>query len=410
GFRPFVYRLAHSLGLAGYVLNSTAGVLIEAEGDKGSLNEFLIRISREKPPLAKIYSLQHTFLESAGLKGFTIQKSLHRGEKKPFMLPDIALCEECMLDISTPENRRFLYPFTNCTNCGPRFTIILRLPYDRKNTSMKTFPMCRECEKEYHLPSDRRFHAQPNACHDCGPSVKLSAQGREVLSENRKALNKAVEYLQEGGILALKGLGGYHLLCDATNSDAVLRLRQRKHREEKPMAVMFPDLASIKKEALLNDLEERSLQSTERPIVIVRKKDTSNLSDAVSPDNRTVGVFLPYTPLHHIILRKLNKPVIATSANMTDEPIVKDEDDAFTRLSGISDYTLSHDRAIVRRCDDSVVRIMAGRQVPIRRSRGYAPLPLPVPFTIQKPVLALGPYMNNTIAVGIGNEVFLSQH
>jgi hydrogenase maturation protein HypF len=410
GFRPFVYRLANILGLAGYVLNSSTGVCIEVEGEKGVLDEFLIRIEREKPPLANIYSLQHTFLENAGLKGFEIKKSLNTGDKKPFILPDIAVCKECLNDIRNPEDRRHLYPFTNCTNCGPRFTILEKLPYDRNNTSMKTFAMCQECEKEYRNPSDRRFHAQPNACHACGPLVRLSDPAGKTICENGEALEKAVDSIRKGEIIALKGLGGYHLLCDATNRDAVDRLRQRKHREEKPMAVMFPDLDSIKTEALLTNLEERSVQSTERPIVIVRLKETSSLADSVSPDNHTVGVFLPYTPLHHIIMQTFSRPVIATSANMSEEPIVKDEHDAFTRLSGISDYILSYNREIVRRCDDSVVRIMAGRQVPVRRSRGFAPLSLAVPFTIQKPVLALGPYMNNTIAVGLDNEVFLSQH
>ncbi len=410
GFRPFVYRLAEEIGLRGYVLNNTTGVLIEVEGQKEKLDEFLVRIESEKPGLSKIYSLQHAYLEEIGFKGFEIKKSKEEGSKTALILPDIAVCEECLNDITNPKDRRFIYPFTNCTNCGPRFTIIDELPYDRENTSMKTFKMCPDCEREYNLVTDRRFHAQPDACHVCGPWISLYDFEGALLSKKDEALEKAINLIRNGYIVALKGIGGYHLICDATNEEAVNRLRKKKHREEKPMAVMFPDLDSIKKEALLNMLEERAVQSRERPIVIVRRKDAGILAHSVSPDNSTVGVFLPYTPLHYIILKKLKKPIVATSANITDEPIVKDETDAFARLLRISDYFLSHNRDIVRRCDDSVVRIAAERQMPIRRSRGFAPLPVIVPFRFTKPVLALGPYMNNTVALGIDNKVFLSQH
>ncbi|MEK7309042.1 MAG: carbamoyltransferase HypF, partial [Nitrospirota bacterium] len=410
GFRPFVFRLAKELGLKGYVLNDTQGVLTEVEGAKDKLDEFLIRVDREKPAISKIFSLQHSFFEEAGYKDFEISKSNEQGDKKVSILPDIAVCDECIKDISTPSDRRFHYPFTNCTNCGPRFTIINTLPYDRKNTSMKDFKMCPDCEKEYNLPSDRRFHAQPDACPLCGPAVSLYDSKGEFICEKDKAIEKVIDLINQGRIIALKGIGGYHLVCDATNKEAVDRLRKRKLREEKPMAVMFPDLNAIKAEAHINSLEERALNSIEKPIVIVKKRDRTIIADSVSPDNSTAGVFLPYTPLHHIILQKLKKPIIATSANMTDEPIVKDEKDAFVRLENIADYILSHNREIIRRCDDSVVRISAGRQVPVRRSRGFAPVPLTLPFILKKPVLGLGPYMNNTIAVGIDNKVFLSQH
>jgi hydrogenase maturation protein HypF len=415
GFRPFVFRLAEELGLNGYVLNDTSGVLIEAEGEKEKLDEFLIRVEKEKPGLARICSLRHTFLEETGLEEtgfqtFEIKESLEGGEKKVLILPDITVCEECLEDITNPKDRRFLYPFTNCTNCGPRFTIINSLPYDRKNTSMKNFRMCPDCEKEYNLPSDRRFHAQPDACEACGPWVSLYDCDGKLICERLEALEKTVHMIRKGYIIAVKGIGGYHLVCDATSEGTVSRLRKRKQREERPMAVMFPDTDSIKSEAHLGVLEERAVKSVERPIVIVRKKETSALANAVSPGNSTVGVFLPYTPLHYMLLRKLRKPVVATSANITDEPIVKDGQDAFTRLSGIADYFLSHNRDIVRRCDDSVVRIVADRQVPVRRSRGFAPLPITVPFRFKKPVLALGPHMNSTIAIGIDDRVFLSQH
>lgn len=410
GFRPFVYRLAKEIRLKGYVLNDTSGVTIEVEDKKEKLDEFLIRIDKEKPALSKIYSLQHSFLEEIGFKEFEIRKSDEQGDKKASILPDIAVCEDCLKDINSPRDRRHMYPFTNCTNCGPRFTIIQKLPYDRKNTSMKVFKMCPDCEREYNLPSDRRFHAQPDACHVCGPSVSLYDNKGKLICEKDKAIEKVINLIKKGLIISLKGIGGYHLVCDATNEEAVDRLRKKKHREEKPMAVMFPDIDVIKAEAHINLLEERALNSIEKPIVIVKKRDATVLADSVSPDNSTVGAFLPYTPLHHIILQKLKKPVIATSANMTDEPIVKDEADAFARLANIADYILSHNRDIVRRGDDSVVRIIAERQVPIRRSRGFAPLPVTLPFSLKKPVLGLGPYMNSTIAIGIDDKVFISQH
>ncbi len=410
GFRPFIYNLATGLGLSGYVLNDTLGVTIEAEGEKDKLDEFLTKIDQEKPPLSKIYSLQHAYLENSGHTDFQIRQSKDQGDKKAFILPDIATCGECLRDINTPSDRRYMYPFTNCTNCGPRFTIIHALPYDRKNTSMKDFKMCPDCEAEYSMPSDRRFHAQPDACHVCGPSVSLYNNKGELICEKEEAIEKTENLINSGQIIAVKGIGGFHLVCDATSKATVDRLRERKSREEKPMAVMFPDLNYIKRVAHVSQLEERALSSIERPIVILHKKAKTAITDSVSPDNSSVGAFLPYTPLHHMILDKLKKPVVATSANLTDEPIVKDQSDSFNRLSAITDYVLSNNRDIVRRCDDSVVRILAERQSPIRRSRGFAPLSVSVPFRFRKPVLALGPYMNNTVAIGLDDKVFLSQH
>lgn len=410
GFRPFVFRLAEAAGLKGYVLNDTSGVLIEVEGDKLKLDEFLLDIVREKPELSKIYSLQYTYLEESGYRKFEIRESEGEGDKSASILPDIAVCEECAGDITDPRNRRFLYPFTNCTNCGPRFSIIHALPYDRKNTSMKDFVMCPECEREYEHTANRRFHAQPNACHICGPWLSLYDSDRNLICEKDDALEKAVNLIRRGSIIAVKGLGGYHLMCDATNDETVRSLRKRKNREEKPMAVMFPDLTYIKNETLITELEERAVDSIEKPIVIVKKNRETTLAASVSPNNSTVGVFLPYTPLHYLLLRKLKRPVVATSANISDEPIVMDERDAFARLAHVADYLLTHNRDIARRCDDSVIRIAAGRQAPVRRSRGFAPVPVIVPFRFQKPVLALGPSMNNTIALGIDNKVFMSQH
>lgn len=410
GFRPFVFRLAEELGLKGYVLNNMAGVLIEVEGEKETLDTFLVKVDKERPEISRIFSLQHSFLKEKGFKNFEIRKSLTGEDGEISILPDIAVCEECLKEITDPEDRRFLYLFTNCTNCGPRFSIIRSLPYDRGNTSMKDFKMCFECGREYSADFDRRFHAQPNACHACGPWIRLYNSEGDLIRDKDEALEKAVDLIRKGNIIAVKGVGGYHLVCDATDEDTVNRLRIRKQREEKPMAVMFPDLDSIKVETDINALEERALKSVEKPIVIVKISDKTTLAKSVSPENSTVGVFLPYSPLHHIMMRKIRKPVIATSANITDEPVVKDEKDAFTRLSGIADYILTHNRDIVRRCDDSVVRIAAERQVLIRRSRGFAPMPVTLPIRFKRPVLALGPHMNNTIAIGIDNKVYISQH
>lgn len=410
GFRPFVFRVASELGLKGYVLNDSSGVTIDAEGQREKLDEFLVRIERDRPAISRIFSLQHRFLEKKGFDNFDIRESEGEIKRETFILPDVAVCEECLEELTDSGDRRFLYPFINCTNCGPRFTIIEDMPYDRKNTSMKDFRMCDDCEGEYGRPADRRFHAQPDACEKCGPRLSLYDREGGLLSDSNEALEKAIALINEGHILAVKGIGGYHLMCDAENEETVALLRRRKDREEKPLAVMFPDLNRIRENTDLNGLEERAIKSIERPIVIVNKKDRTVLADSVSPGNKTVGVFLPYTPLHYLILNKLKGPVVATSANVTDDPIVKDEKEAFSRLSGIADYMLSHNREIVRRCDDSVVRIISGRQVPVRRSRGFSPLPVTLPFRLNKKVLALGPHMNNTIALGIDNRVYLSQH
>ncbi len=410
GFRPFVYSLAEGLGLKGYVLNNNSGVAIEVEGEKQRLNDFLLRVDKDKPPVSKIFSLQHSFIEDTGYDNFEIRDSHELGQNKISVLPDISVCKECTDEITDPNDRRFMYLFTNCTNCGPRFTIIEALPYDRKKTSMKKFDMCHNCQREYNEPHDRRFHAQPNACNICGPFVSLYDLKGNLLCSKEDALKKALTNIHDGDIIAVKGLGGYHLVCDATNEEAVVKLRTRKNREEKPVAVMFPDLYRAKEEVHINILEERALTSVEKPIVIVNKLKSFSLAESISPSNNTVGVFLPYTPLHHIMLKEMKKPLVATSANITDDPIVIDEKDAFARLSEIADFLLIHNRGIIRRCDDSVVRIVSDRQVPIRRSRGFVPVPVTLPFTLNRTVLALGPYMNNTIAVGVDDKVYLSQH
>jgi len=410
GFRPFVYRLAEELGLKGYVLNSELGVVIEAEGEKEELHTFLIRLQSEKPPIAKIFSLEYKFLEPVGYKDFEIRKSEKGGEVKVCVLPDLATCKECLKELFDKKDRRYRYPFINCTNCGPRFTIIEELPYDRPNTSMKEFKMCEKCLSEYEDPTDRRFHAQPNACPKCGPYVFFVDESKKVVCKDEEAIRKVIEYLEAGKIVALKGLGGFHLICDATREETVRELRRKKRREEKPFAVMFKDLNTIKEYAEVSPLEERALTSVESPIVILNKKPGTDLAESVSPENNTVGVFLPYTPLHHVVLNDFKRPIVATSANVTDEPIVKDNDEALSIVGEIADGALLHNRRIVRRCDDSVVRVIAGRQVPIRRSRGFVPVPVVLPFSLKRPVLALGAHMKNTVAVAKGNKVYLSQH
>ncbi len=409
GFRPFVYRLAKELGLKGYVLNSETGVIVEVEGDDSRLKEFLLRIQNEKPPASRIFSLEYKFLEPAGYTDFEIKKSKKSGELKVSVLPDLATCEECLKELFDPNNRRFRYPFINCTNCGPRFTIILSLPYDRPNTTMRKFKMCPECYREYTDPSDRRFHAQPNACPVCGPHVELYTEKGKV-AEGDEALKLVVDMLKQGKILSVKGLGGFHLICDATNEETVKELRRRKRREEKPFAVMFRDINQVREYAEVSELEEIALSSVETPIVILDRKNGTDLAPSVSPDTDTVGAFLPYTPLHHLILRDFGKPIVATSCNLTDEPMVVENSEAVSLIGELTDGALVHNRDIARRCDDSVVIVMAGKVVPIRRSRGYAPLPVLLPFSLKRSVLALGVHMKCTVAVAKDEKVYLSQH
>ena len=410
GFRPFVYRLATELGLKGYVLNSETGVAIEVEGEKKTLEEFLKRLQSENPPASKIFSIDKKFLDEIGYTGFEIRKSEKRGEVQVAVLPDLSTCRECLQELFDPKNRRFRYPFINCTNCGPRFTIILSLPYDRPNTTMREFKMCQKCREEYENPLDRRFHAQPNACPVCGPHVWLLNERGERVAERDEALKLLVEWLRKGKILAVKGLGGFHLICDATNGEAVSELRRRKRRQEKPFAVMFKDLNQIKEFAEVSSLEEIALTSVESPIVILNQKKNTELAPSVSPDTKTVGAFLPYTPLHHLILRDFGKPIVATSCNLTDEPIMFKNSEVERVLGDLVDGALLHNREIARRCDDSVVKVMGGRVVPFRRSRGYAPLPVLLPFKLKRPVLAVGPHMKVTVALGKGNRVYISQH
>ncbi|NBC16460.1 MAG: carbamoyltransferase HypF [Bacteroidetes bacterium] len=414
GFRPFVYRLATERGLAGWVCNGAEGVVIEVEGPGEVLREFLLRIEPEAPPRAFIQSLESAHLDPVGYEGFTIRPSTD-GPKTTLILPDVATCPDCLAEVLDPDDRRYRYPFTNCTHCGPRYSIIEALPYDRAHTSMRRFTMCPACQAEYDDPRDRRFHAQPNACPVCGPHLALWTPDGTTQSVRDAALVEAAEALQRGAIVAVKGLGGFHLMVDARDADAVRRLRDRKHREEKPFAVMMPSLDAVEAICHVSDREARLLRAPEAPIVLLDRRADADLAHAaIAPDAPTLGVMLPYTPLHHLLLRAVGGPVVATSGNRTDEPICIDEHEALRRLHGIADLFLVHDRPIVRHVDDSVARVVLGREMVLRRARGYAPLPVDLtPILDETPrptILAVGGHLKNTIALSVGPQAFVSQH
>jgi hydrogenase maturation protein HypF len=429
GFRPFVFRLAEELKLAGWVNNSPQGVFIEAEGPRAALEQFLLRLESDKPARSFIQSLESSWLDAAGFKNFEIRKSETGGGKTVMVMPDITTCPDCLREIFDPKNRRHHYPFTNCTNCGPRFSIIESLPYDRANTSMAPFAMCPQCQAEYDDPRNRRFHAQPNACPVCGPRLELwrggiqqNAAFSETQSQPRSAersydaLLTTAETIREGIIVAVKGIGGFHLMADARNDSAVRRLRARKHREEKPFALMFPSLQSVKVACEVSPLEERLLRSPEAPIVLLRRLSTLNsqFSTSIAPGNPNLGVMLPSNPLHHLLMAELGFPVVATSGNLSDEPICTDEREALERLGGIADVFLVHNRPIVRHLDDSIVRVMLDREMVLRRARGYAPLPISLnhqpPTVNHQPILAVGAHLKNAVALAVGNQIFISQH
>ncbi|MCS6936513.1 MAG: carbamoyltransferase HypF [Candidatus Bipolaricaulota bacterium] len=412
GFRPFVYRLATELKLTGWVLNSAQGVFIEVEGAKEQLEEFLRRLERDKPPRAFLQSLEASWLDPVGYPAFEIRHSEESGQKTAFILPDIATCPECLREIFDPTDRRYRYPFTNCTHCGPRFSIIEALPYDRPNTTMKKFPMCSDCQAEYQDPTHRRFHAQPNACPTCGPHLELWDSKGNVLAQHDNALRQTAEAIRTGQIVAVKGLGGFHLICDARNDDAVQELRRRKHREEKPFALLYPSLELVRAHCEVSALEERLLTSPEAPIVLLRRRKSVQIASSVAPHNPYLGIMLPYTPLHHLLMKELGFPVVATSGNLSDEPICTDEHEALERLNKIADLFLVHNRPIARHVDDSIVRIVGGRELVMRRARGFAPLPIRIKTedSQSKTVLAVGAHLKNTIALAVGSNVFLSQH
>ena len=409
GFRPCIYRLATELSLNGWVNNSSQGVVVELEGDLPTIEGFIRNLDSKIPARSFIQSLETSWLDPAGYRDFTIRESDSGGAKGAFILPDLATCPDCRREIFDPVNRRHLYPFTNCTNCGPRFSIIEALPYDRPNTSMRNFVMCSACRAEYDNPHDRRFHAQPNACPNCGPQVESWSPTGKLLSERHDAVIEAADALREGKIVAVKGLGGFHLMVDARHDQAVQRLRELKHREEKPFAVMFPSLESIQGVCEVSELEQRLLESPETPIVLLKSKAQTKIPPSVAPGNPWLGAMLPYTPLHHLLLAQLQFPVVATSGNLSDEPICTDEHDALQRLGKIADLFLIHNRPIVRHVDDSVVRVMADRPMVLRRARGFAPLPVQL-SKVAPPILGVGAHLKNSVALSVGRQVFISQH
>jgi len=412
GFRPFVYRLATESGLSGWVANTSGGVLIEVEGPPESLERFLGRLRDERPPRSFVQSQEHRVLDAADYDGFEIRHSDPTGAKTALVLPDIATCPDCLAEILDPADRRHRYPFTNCTNCGPRFSIIEELPYDRPKTTMKRFTQCDRCCAEYDDPLDRRFHAQPNACPDCGPRLRMWNAAGDVLADGETALVETVKALGRGSVIALKGLGGFQLLVDARSEDAVRTLRQRKLREEKPLAVLFPSIDDVREHCHLAETEERILTGPEAPITLLRRRSPDDgIAPAVAPGNPFLGVMLPYTPLHHLLMRDAGYPIVATSGNLSDEPICTDEHEAVERLGTIADLFVVHDRPIARHVDDSVVRVVAGRPQVLRRARGFAPLPIVLPAgKPMAPMVAVGAHLKNSVAISLGRQIFISQH
>ncbi len=452
GFRPFIHRIAHAHQLTGWVLNSTEGVEIEVEGQHACIREFLDDLSNNPPPLASIHQIDVHHLPPVGYSSFIIEISHEDASGLPLVSPDIATCPDCLSELFDVRDRRFRYPFINCTNCGPRFTILEGTPYDRPRTTMKVFTMCSTCQEEYDTPSNRRFHAQPNACSACGPTLWLwssngvwpdgihnvgtpcdgarnrgidervplgtggvlpAASLAGIKPADPDALDVARKLLKAGQVLAIKGLGGFHLACDATNADAVRRLRVRKLRVEKPFAIMVRDLATARRLCYLDDAEAQLLASARRPIVLLERRQEGAVASEVAPHNKRLGVMLPYTPIHHLLFEPTEDvqldALVMTSGNLSEEPIAKDNEEALARLGSLADYFLLHDRPIHIRCDDSVTQVLDGKEMLIRRSRGYVPLPVRLDFELE-PVLACGAELKNTFCIAKDNYAFLSQH
>lgn len=409
GFRPWVFRLAREEQLTGRVFNHSHGVTIEAFGPPQALGRFEERLRREAPPAARIESVHASEMPFEGIGAFAIVESRDDAERRVSIPPDLATCDDCLREVFDPADRRHLYPFTNCTNCGPRFTIVRDVPYDRPATTMAAFRMCPACQAEYDDPANRRFHAQPNACPACGPRLTLlSPEGAAVVSPD--PLDDVARALREGGIVAVKGIGGFHLACDATSDAAVRELRRRKHRDAKPFAVMVRDLATAESLAALKDHERRLLTSVERPITLVERRPGAPLAPEIAPGNPLVGLMLPYSPLHHLLLAKVDRPLVMTSGNLSDEPLAIDNAEAVARLGPLADLLLVHDRPIETRCDDSVARVIGGRPTVFRRGRGYVPRPLAVARPFARPVLATGAHLKNTFCFGIGDTAHLGPH
>jgi hydrogenase maturation protein HypF len=416
GFRPFVYRLARELGLDGFVLNDASGVLLEVEGDERAVETFLARLGGEPPPLAVLERVSVREREPTGERGFAIRESPRGESANAPITPDTATCADCLREMFDPADRRFRYPFINCTDCGPRFTIVRGVPYDRPLTTMSAFAMCELCQTEYEDPVDRRFHAQPNACPSCGPSVTLlDRAGRPApVGDCTDAVQAAARALRDGKIVAVKGIGGYHLAARADDERVVAALRARKHREDKPFALMVADVGAARELVELGPEEETLLRSAQRPIVVASRRPAADVAPSVAPGAPELGVMLAYSPLHHLLVRDAAVPLVMTSGNVSDEPIAFRDEEAIERLAPIADLLLIHNRAIETRTDDSVIRVVnvAGgrRALPIRRSRGYVPGHLPLPIPARRPVLACGAEQKNTFCVARGWRAWVGHH
>jgi len=416
GFRPFVHRLANLFCLTGWVLNSTGGLLVEVEGDQETIEKFYRELSRQAPPLAHIRRQEIKFHLPRGYTRFTVKESIEEAGRFVLVSPDIATCSECLQELFDSRDRRYLYPFINCTDCGPRFTIIEDIPYDREKTTMKKFRMCPRCEEEYHTLTHRRYHAEPNACPVCGPRLFLTGKDGKpleelVIGENNagEIIRQAVALLKKGKILAVKGLGGFHLACDAENDNAVRQLRELKGRECKPLAIMSYNLSTVQTYCWVTEEEKELLESSRRPVVLLRKKEPCPISQWVAPGHRYLGVMLPYTPLHYMLLHNSFRALVMTSGNFCEEPMVIDDKEAREKLFPVADYFLFHDRPIKNRCDDSVVRIINHRPSFIRRARGYVPFPVILRESMP-PILACGAELKNTFCLTRDHYAFLSQH
>ena len=409
GFRPWVYRLASRVGVVGRVRNDPRGVTIEAFGSQASLDRFTKELQRDTLPAAHIVELCETTIPDEDLDAFVIEPSGATGHRALSIPPDLATCEDCRKELLDLHDRRFGYAFTNCTACGPRFTIATGIPYDRAATTMSGFTMCAACQAEYDDVGDRRFHAQPNACPECGPALSLDRLDGQAPSEVN-ALAEAAALLSRGAVVAVKGLGGFHLACDASDGAAIRRLRERKHRDEKPFAVMVASLDAAHALAEISADEEALLTAAERPVVLLRGRQDAGLALEVSPDTALLGLFLPYTPLHHLLLDAVQRPLVMTSANVSDEPICYENREARQRLEGIADAILLHDREIAMRCDDSVSRVIAGTPTIMRRSRGFVPRPFYLSRPVARPVLACGAHLKNTFCIAMGDTAYFGPH
>jgi hydrogenase maturation protein HypF len=415
GFRPYIFSLARERALKGQVFNNTAGVVIDIEGDSMAIEQFVDQIRLNPPPLSEIESVERSEnLAPLHYKDFRIAESEPSGERFVPISADTATCKDCLRELFDSEDRRYRYPFINCTNCGPRFTIIENIPYDRQRTTMRDFDMCERCRAEYENPIDRRFHAEPTACPACGPHMSLTdSRFRETLIDSNSSedvISRARKLLLDGSIIAIKGLGGFHLACDATNIEAVQRLRKRKYREEKPFALMANSVDIIREYCFVSRAEENLLSSDCRPIVLLRRKSYTVIPDAVAPGVGTLGFMLPYTPLHYLLLENLDRPLVMTSGNLSDEPICYSDEEATDRLSSIADHFLRHNRRIHMRTDDSVARIFDEREMILRRSRGYAPAPIRTAFKSEKEILCCGAELKNTFCLTRNRHAFVSHH